>query len=229
MINTDLHIHSCVSPCADREMTPEAIVARAREAGLELIAVCDHNTVRSCDAAADAARAAGIGFIPGIEVTTSEDIHCIVLLPDTAKAHAFSRWLDTLRLRMPRRPAPMTRRLPIPRDPEAEERELLYMARRISIVDLPGAVAPFGGLVWPAHADKNANSVYSVLGCWTPDLRMDAVELCADTEPEDLPEGLPRLRGSNAHRIWDIRSPGCPLPLSSPDFAGLRAYLKGGV
>ena len=52
MINTDLHIHSCVSPCADREMTPEAIVARAREAGLELIAVCDHNTVRSCDAAA---------------------------------------------------------------------------------------------------------------------------------------------------------------------------------
>lgn len=227
MIRTDLHIHSCISPCADREMTPEALVAKAAAEGLELIALCDHNTVRGCDAAARAAREAGIGFIPGIEVTTSEEIHCIVLLPDLGKAHAFSRWLDTLRMRLPRRPVSMGRRLPIPRDPRAEERELLYMARRISVTELPAAAAPFGGLVWPAHADKSANSVYSVLGCWTPDLHMDAVELCTASEPQDLPEDLPRLRVSNAHRLWDIRGAGFPLELKSPDFAGLRDYLKG--
>ena len=75
MILTDLHIHSCLSPCADDTMTPAAIVKAAKEAGLELIAITDHNSARNCPAVAAEAEKAGIGFIPGIEVTTSEEIH----------------------------------------------------------------------------------------------------------------------------------------------------------
>ena len=78
-------------------MTPAAIVKAAKEAGLELIAITDHNSARNCPAVAAEAEKAGIGFIPGIEVTTSEEIHCVCLLPDLGKAAAFSRWLGTLR------------------------------------------------------------------------------------------------------------------------------------
>ena len=228
MIQTDLHIHSCLSPCSDNDMTPEAVVRAAKEAGLELIALTDHNTARNCAAAAEAAGAAGIGFIPGIEVTTSEEIHCVCLLPDLRKLAAFSRWLDSMRMNIPSRPAVFGKKMSfgVP-DRRREERELLYMARRISVNDLPAAVGQYGGLVWPAHVDKPSNSLYSMLGCWPEDLEMDAVELYGEAEPPGLPEGLPRLRCSNAHRLWDIRSPGWPLPLESADFAGLRKFLKG--
>ena len=42
----DLHIHSCLSPCADDSMTPHNICNMAKIKGLDLIAVTDHNSMR---------------------------------------------------------------------------------------------------------------------------------------------------------------------------------------
>ena len=227
MILTDLHIHSCLSPCADDTMTPAAIVKAAKEAELELIAITDHNSARNCPAVAAEAEKAGIGFIPGIEVTTSEEIHCVCLLPDLGKAAAFSRWLDTLRPGIANRPNVFGRQTVIgSRGSRTEERELLFMARRISVNELSRAVRQYSGLIWPAHVDKPSNSLYSILGCWPEDLDMDAVELYYDTEPAGIPESVHRLRCSDAHRLWDIKG-GYPLPLESADFAGLKKYLRG--
>ena len=39
----DLHMHSCLSPCAEDDMTPANIAGLAKLAGAELIAVTDHN------------------------------------------------------------------------------------------------------------------------------------------------------------------------------------------
>ena len=150
MILTDLHIHSCLSPCADDTMTPAAIVKAAKEAGLELIAITDHNSARNCPAVAAEAEKAGIGFIPGIEVTTSEEIHCVCLLPDLGKAAAFSRWLDTLRPGIANRPNVFGRQTVIgSRGSRTEERELLFMARRISVNELSRAVRQYSGLICP--------------------------------------------------------------------------------
>ena len=208
-------------------MTPAAIVKAAKEAGLELIAITDHNSARNCPAVAAEAEKAGISFIPGIEVTTSEEIHCVCLLPDLGKAAAFSRWLDTLRPGIVNRPNVFGRQTVIgSRGSRTEERELLFMARRISVNELSRAVRQYSGLIWPAHVDKPSNSLYSILGCWPEDLDMDAVELYYDTEPAGIPESVHRLRCSDAHRLWDIKG-GYPLPLESADFDGLKKYLRG--
>ena len=45
-IAVDLHMHSCLSPCGDELMTPNNIVNMALIKGLDIIAVCDHNTAR---------------------------------------------------------------------------------------------------------------------------------------------------------------------------------------
>ena len=42
----DLHMHSCLSPCADDDMTPANICGMAHIKGLDAIAVTDHNTAR---------------------------------------------------------------------------------------------------------------------------------------------------------------------------------------
>lgn len=87
----DLHLHSCLSPCGDDDMTPNNIVNMAKLKGLTCIALTDHNTAMNCRATAMAARQAGLGFIPGMELSTAEDIHLICLFPDCDKAEAFSR------------------------------------------------------------------------------------------------------------------------------------------
>ena len=51
----DLHIHSCLSPCANLEMSPGEIVARAKAAGMDGIALTDHQSARNCPAIAECA------------------------------------------------------------------------------------------------------------------------------------------------------------------------------
>lgn len=51
----DLHLHSCLSPCGDDDMTPNNIVNMAKLKGLTCIALTDHNTAMNCRATAMAA------------------------------------------------------------------------------------------------------------------------------------------------------------------------------
>jgi len=50
VLRADLHIHTCLSPCAQREMVPTAIVKRAKAAGLDMIGICDHNSAENAGA-----------------------------------------------------------------------------------------------------------------------------------------------------------------------------------
>ena len=67
----DLHLHSCLSPCGDDDMTPANIVGMAAVKGLEVIAVTDHNSCRNCPAAMYHGRNYGVIVIPGMELCTS--------------------------------------------------------------------------------------------------------------------------------------------------------------
>lgn len=66
----DLHTHSAFS---DGTMSPTAIVAEAAELGLAGIALTDHDTTIGWDEARVAAKAHGIDFVPGVEITTKYD------------------------------------------------------------------------------------------------------------------------------------------------------------
>ena len=56
----DLHIHSCLSPCGDDDMTPGNICDMARLKGLDIIAVTDHNSARNLPAAAELCADSGL-------------------------------------------------------------------------------------------------------------------------------------------------------------------------
>lgn len=66
----DLHTHTTAS---DGRCTPAELVARASAAGVTVLGVTDHDTVAGNTAAAAACRAAGIEFVPGIEITAVRD------------------------------------------------------------------------------------------------------------------------------------------------------------
>lgn len=61
----DLHTHSTAS---DGEKSPSELVFAAKEAGLSVLALTDHDTVGGLEEAAFCAKKAGIIFVPGIEI-----------------------------------------------------------------------------------------------------------------------------------------------------------------
>ena len=224
-MNVDLHIHSCLSPCADDDMTPEDLVGMSLLNGLDLIALTDHNSVRNCPAAAAAAAAYGIGFIPGCEVTTAEEVHCVCLFPSLEAALAFGERLEGTLAPVENRPEIFGNQLICHPDGSVEEYgTLLIPACSVSILELGDFVRPFGGLMYPAHVDRDANGLFAMLGVWPEELRVPAVEI-RHILPPGVPDGLKTIMASDAHRLMDLPEGGFPLPLKSPDFAGLAAYL----
>src|SRR5512136_2887700 len=84
-----LHIHTCLSPCGELSMSPRAVVERARAVGLDLIAVTDHNTTENAAAAIEAAAGSGLAVLPGIELTTAEEVHLLGLFEPEADLAPF--------------------------------------------------------------------------------------------------------------------------------------------
>jgi 3',5'-nucleoside bisphosphate phosphatase len=83
----DLHTHSLRS---DGRGTPTQVMTEAKAAGLNIVALTDHDTTAGWDEARAAATSLGLGFVPGIEVTTRVrrnvdhkfTVHLLAYLPD---------------------------------------------------------------------------------------------------------------------------------------------------
>lgn len=208
-------------------MTPGDLVGIAALNGLSLIALTDHNTARNCPAAAKAAKAYGIGFISGMEVTTSEDIHAICLFPTLDDALAFDRCLYAHLPNIKNRPEVFGNQTICDADGNATGSEpmLLITGTDISVIDLPSLVREYHGLCYPAHIDRESNGLLAVLGRWPRELDVPAAEV--RYEPTSaIPKGLKIIKASDAHRLCDIFSENdCLLPLDSPDFEGLAKWL----
>lgn len=208
----DLHIHSCLSPCGDRDMTPNNIVNMAKIKGLACIALTDHNSCANCRSAAKAAERAGIGFIPGMEINTREDIHAVCLFPDCDSAESFSSYVYSRIPSIKNRPDIFGEQLCLDSEDEVlyEEEKLLITACDISINKLEGLVAQYGGICFPAHINKSANGLIPILGAVPQECEFPYVELTAGYLPKSVPAveaaltGRRALVNSDAHYLWDI-------------------------
>ena len=90
----DLHIHTVLSPCGDLEMSPSAIVDRALQRGLDMIAISDHNTTRQVKVTQKIGREKGLFVLGGVEVTSQEETHCLCYFRDDEQLDAFQEFLD---------------------------------------------------------------------------------------------------------------------------------------
>ena len=79
ILNADLHCHSVVS---DGTLTPEALAQRAKANGVELWALTDHDEVGGVQRAAQAAAAAQLPFLSGVEISVTfagQTVHIVGL------------------------------------------------------------------------------------------------------------------------------------------------------
>ena len=162
----DLHIHSCLSPCANLEMSPGEIVARAKSAGMDGIALTDHQSARNCPAIAECAKHAGLACLYGLEVQTAEEAHTVALFDTVEQALAMTDWVYAA---MPKRvndPETFGDQPVVTWDDDIIELEwrILAMSCRHFIPETAAKVHELGGLYIAAHIDRPNFSVLSALG-----------------------------------------------------------------
>lgn len=230
----DFHLHSCLSPCGDNDMTPYNLVNMAKLLGYDIIALTDHNSCLNCPAALKAGEEAGITVVPGMELCASEEIHAVCLFPDLKNALEFS---DYVKSTMP----------PVKNDASifgeqlimdstdriiGNEEILLTAASGISIDDAVKEVSRFGGAVFPAHLDRASYSVLSVLGFMYPEMGFAAAEFTHKAyipqyeEKHPLLKEMKKLRNSDAHYLENMVEPSVEIDLPECSAEAVVSYLN---
>ncbi len=201
----DLHIHTCLSPCASLRMAPRAIVDAALAKGLDLIAITDHNSCAMADTVARVAVRQGLEFLYGIEFQTAEEVHVLGYFDCAGSCRAAA---DEAYAYLPdRRNDPLAFGDQVIVDEEetilATEPKLLINSLRLSIEQVFSLIRKYGGLAVPAHIDREAFGIIAQLGFIHDNLRPALVEVAGNTVPSSVGEaGI--LRSSDAHDLGEI-------------------------
>lgn len=209
-VRADLHLHTCLSPCADTQMQATAIVEQAKKVGLDMIGICDHNSAENVAAVVKAGAREGLAVIPGMEVTSSEEVHILGL---------FDTETDLMLLQ-----DMVYENLPGENSEEAfgpqyvidewdrligTNTKLLIGATLLTVEQIVDAIHERAGLVIAPHVDRERFGLIGQLGFIPKGLKLDALEVstpCAATKEYNYPV----ICSSDAHFLKDIgKNPSC--------------------
>ena len=207
----DLHNHSCLSPCADNDSTPNNIAGMAYLSGIKIVALTDHNSAKNCPAFFSAAEKYGIIPVAGMELTTAEDIHLVCLFEEINSALEFDTYLQKRRVLIKNRTDIFGEQLILDSEDEVigEDEYLLSNATTITLDEAPSLIAKYGGVCYPAHIDRDSNGIIAILGTLPPTpvftcVEMRSYEKIAEyKEKYDLYDKL-IIVSSDSHCLTDI-------------------------
>lgn len=231
----DLHIHSCLSPCGDDDMTPGNIVGMAAIKGLDVIALTDHNSCKNCPAFLKIAEQFGVMAIPGMEINTSEEVHAVCLFPTLEQAMAFDSYVYERLMKFPNKEAVFGKQQIYNEEDEwvGTEPLLLINSVDISFEGLWELVDSYEGVMFPAHIEKGTNSLIANLGFVPPDSKFKTAELKNLKKLHEVRKGNPYLEDcriisdSDAHYLEDISEPRLTIPVREKSVEAVIRYLKG--
>ena len=209
----DLHIHSVLSPCADRDMLPHCIILEAWEKNINLIAVTDHNACDNVGATVTLGEKFGIWVIPGVEVETREEVHLLSFFPSLSQLHDFNQEIARFLPFIPLSEELWGEEWVIDEEGEIKEKKtnLLVYPLDLSVEQVVEKVRSREGIVIPAHVDRPSYSIISQLGFIPPHLEIKVVELSSNTSEEEAVNklglaGFRFLHSSDAHSLSQIGS-----------------------
>jgi len=208
----DLHIHSCLSPCSDDDMTPNNIAGMAALKGLNILALTDHNSCKNCPAFFEACKQQGIIPIAGMELSTAEDIHIVCLFQDLNDAMEFDKEVHEHLLPINNRPDIFGNQYVLDGEDNliSEEHTLLISATDLPISEAIELARSYGAHVRPAHIDRESNGIISILGDIPQEYGFNFYEINDSENIESIKNKFPMISDHNilvcsdAHHLWDI-------------------------
>ena len=234
IFKADLHIHTCLSPCAELNMGPKTIVQQALQQGLDVIGISDHNSSENVSAVMRAAQDRNLKVLPGMEVTTKEEVHILAVFDSADRALQLQEIVYE--------------HLPGENDPEAfglqvvvnEDHDVLGFNKRLlagatelSVEQVVDSICSLDGLAIAAHVDRETFGILGQLGFIPEELHLDGLELSRHTSREEAKRRFPEyaryafLRSSDAHSATDIGKVWTSLLLVEPSMQEIRKALRG--
>lgn len=231
----DLHIHTVLSPCGDLEMSPANIIEKAREKGLDIIGITDHNSTRHCKLISKLAKSAGIFVLMGAEVTTREEVHCLTFFENDDQLSEFQVYLEKHLPPIPNNTEKFGYQVVVDEDEQIidEIEYLLISALDQSIDQIEQKVHSLGGIFIPAHIDRPSYSIISQLGFIPEDLLIDGIEISANCKVQSVVPFLGKqtertiLRDSDAHYVDNIGKAFSTFEMEHRTFNEVRLALQG--
>jgi hypothetical protein len=208
----DLHVHTVLSPCAEVEMIPPLIVQRARELGLEIVAITDHHAADNIQAVMEAAGDTGLTVLPGMEVQSREEVHLLCLFDTVSQVMA---WQEQVFAALPDKEndeAFFGAQFVVSADGShrATVSRLLAVSTALSVEEVVAGVLALGGIVLAAHVDRPSYSLIGNLGFVPPGLRIAGMEISRHSHPLEIAwrwpqtEGYGLVVGGDAHRLEEM-------------------------
>jgi PHP family Zn ribbon phosphoesterase len=236
-ISADLHIHSTLSPCASLEMSPAAIIRRARELSLDVIAVSDHNSVENCFRAAEIGEKNGVQVLFGMEAQTREDVHILCLFENRRQAEHFNDRIYALLPDVKNNPDYFGDQVVVDEQDNIIrcEEKLLLNALEISIPELLELVHRHDGFAIPAHVESSPYGLLVNLGMIPNELESSVLEISCMARSETMlkmyPDlaRLPLISNSDAHYLKDIGRAHTIFNAADASLSSLIAAAKNGA
>lgn len=205
----DLHVHTCLSPCTELDMSPMRILTAAKKKEIDVIGICDHNSSENSLAVMNAAKKMNINVFPGMEVTSQEEVHVLALFDEIGNALKLQEYIYE--------------NLPGENDEDAfgmqvivNEKEevlglnnkLLIGATTIPLEKIIRTVHSLNGIAIASHIDRESFSIISQLGFIPDNLELDALEISPAITREEAKKrysnDYPITYSSDAHYPDDI-------------------------
>ena len=231
----DLHVHTVLSPCASYNMAPSLIVQRARERGLDILAVTDHNSAENAGAVIEASADSGLRVLPGMEVETREEVHLLALFEEVENAR---RWQEVVYEHLPDLPnqeAVFGVQVVVNAEDRIvrRERRRLLMASELPVQTVVDEVGRLGGICIAAHVDRPSYSIIQTLGFVPPGLDLAALEVsrnvsCAQQYRQQARlDGYGIVQSSDAHDLDDLGVARTEFFLAEPTLAEIAMACRG--
>jgi len=235
LFRTDLHIHTVLSPCGDLEMSPVNIVSTAIRHGLDIIGITDHNSTKQCETVWKLGQNLGLIVIPGCEITSREEVHCLAFFADFDALAVFQEFLDRHLTMIPNNTNVFGYQVVVDENEQILEEIEHYLGASLdmSIEEIEQKVHDLSGIFIPAHIDRPRNSLFSQLGFIPPELKVDALQISkladekAIREKYKIKPEITLVKFSDAHYPGDLGKTFTLFEMENPTFNELRKALLG--
>jgi len=202
----DLHVHTVLSPCGGIEMIPPLIVRAALDKNINLIAISDHNSTANVASVQKAAQDTPLTVIPGIEVQTREEVHCLCLFDSLDQAKEFQRVVDSSLPDIENNSDLFGEQFIVDETGDfiARETRMLSSSTSLSLVEAWAAVTKNGGLLVPAHIDRQAFGLIFNLGFIPQDIPLRILEISRFITPQTAYKIYPQCKNYALFQNGDV-------------------------
>jgi hypothetical protein len=216
-------------------MTPRNIIEKAASCGINIIAVCDHNSAENIAVTQEIGRKRGVVVIPGMEITSSEEVHVLGFFESLERVFEMQELV-------------YGHLQPGDNDEDAfgmqvivnEEDEVLGFNRRLligatdlSVNRIVELIHWFHGIAVASHIDREVFGIIGQLGFIPLEAGFDALEISSRTGMDEAVgkfsryRSLPWITSSDAHQLEDIGRKTIGLYMNHASFEELTLVLRG--